>query len=177
MAEDIPLTELPGCLCRLRAFDTEWQARQGIAEGDRVVSIDLDVVITGTLDPLFDRPEDFVIVEGANSQNPDPTNGSLWMFRAGTHRDIWEDFSLEAVKALKYHEFPDDQGWFFHKVPDFAGWKVGPEHGLYCFKKPGWPKGDSLPPAARIVCFPGFRDPAQFAHLDWVKSNWRVHPE
>jgi hypothetical protein len=93
-------------------------------------------------------------------------------FRVGAHPELWTDFSLEAVKASPKHEFHDDQGWYWHKVPDAAGWKAGPESGVYAFQKPGWPKGEKLPRDASLVVFPGWRDPAKFTHLDWVKRHW-----
>ena len=39
--EDIPLTKMQGCFARLRLFDPEWLAGHGIAEGERIVSLDL----------------------------------------------------------------------------------------------------------------------------------------
>jgi len=51
---------------------------------------------------------------------------------------------------------------------------VGPADGVYGFHKPGWPKGEALPKNARIVAFPGWRDPVGFRHLDWVKQHWRA---
>ena len=166
---------IPDGLSRPKAnlFDREWQRAHGIAEGDRIVLVDLDVVITGPLDDLFDRDEDFVILQGANSANPCPFNGSLQMLRAGKHQDVWSDFSLKNAGQVPFYEFPDDQGWLAAKIPDAAGWKAGPESGVYAFQKPGWPKGDALPKDARLVAFPGWRDPARFASLDWIKANWK----
>lgn len=169
-AEDEYLTKIPGCFARLRMFDPEWQQQHNL-EG-RIVCMDLDAVVTGQLDSLFDRPESFVILHGGNSENPCPYNGSLWMLRAGKRPDVWHDFSLKRAGLVPNHEFPDDQGWFAHKIPDAAGWKVG-EDGVYCFQKPGWPKGDALPKGARLVAFPGWRDPSKFDHLDWIKDNWQ----
>jgi hypothetical protein len=171
--DDKYLTKIPGCFCRLRYFSAEWQAKQGIKPGDRIVCIDLDVVVTGALDPLFDRPENFVILAGANSSNPCPVNGSLQMLRAGTHEVVWNDFSLKAAGLVPFFEFPDDQAWIANRIPDYATWQVGPDSGVYAFQKPAWPKGDALPGDARLVAFPGWRDPAKFQHLDWVKANWQ----
>lgn len=168
--EDEYLTKLPGCFARLRMFDPKWQKENDI---DRLVCLDLDSVITGPLDPLFDRPEPFVILQGANAVNPCPYNGSLMMLRAGAHPEVWNDFSLEAAQQIPKHEFPDDQGWLWHKVPGTARWKAGSESGVYAFQKPGWPRGTkSLPSDTRLVVFPGWRDPAKFVHLDWVRENW-----
>ena len=160
-----------GCFCRLRMFDPGWQEEMLIR--DRLVCLDLDVVITGPLDELFDRPESLVILRGANAKNPNPFNCSALMLRAGAHPEIWRDFSLERAEKIPRHDWADDQGWLWHKVPDAAGWQCGAESGIYAFRKPGWPSDDRLPRDARIVAFPGARDPSQFEHLDWVREHWR----
>jgi hypothetical protein len=169
--EDEYLTKIPGCLCRLRMFDPEWQAKHNLT--GRIVSIDLDVVVTGPLDDLFDRPEKFVILHGANSSNPCPYNGSVFMFRAGERPDVWKDFSLKRAGEIPFFQFPDDQAWFAHKMPDAGAWKAGSESGIYAFKKPGWPAGDGLPKDAKMVVFPGWRDPSKFTHLDWIGRHWQ----
>lgn len=171
-SEDHYLTQVPGCFVRLRMFDPVWQGRRNL---DKFVCVDLDVVITGDLDPLFGRPEPFVILAGANSVNPCPYNGSLMMLQAGAYPEVWWDFSLDEVKAIPYYEFPDDQGWIAHKLPNAATWQVGPESGVYAYRKPKWPPlGDRCPADARLVVFPGSRDPKQVKHLPWVRDNWRI---
>lgn len=173
--QDFPLLTERGCFCRLRMFSPDWQASHGIKPGDRIVSLDLDMVITGRLEPLFDREESFVILQGANAANPCPFNGSVFMLRAGTHSEIWSEFSLDAAKKTKFHTFPDDQGWLWDRIPKAAGWQVGPTSGIFGFQKPGWPGGDELPSSARIVSFFGKRDPAQFVKLPWVRKYWLGH--
>ncbi len=171
------LTTVPGCLIRLRMFDPEWQARVGIGPNDQLVCMDLDTIVTGSLDRLFNRPEPFVILQGANSQNPCPYNGSLMMLRGGAHPEVWHDFTPEALADVPVHEFVDDQGWLAHKVPGAAGWRAGAESGVFAFQKPGWPKmadKEALPGGASLVVFPGWRDPSKFTHLPWVKKHWTV---
>lgn len=170
---DRHLIQIPGCFARLRMFDPDWQWENYIKEGDRLVCMDLDAIVTGPLDPLFDRPEPFVILQGANAVNPCPFNGSLMMLRAGAHPEVWREFSLDAAKTIPFFEYPDDQGWLSVKVPGAAGWQAGTASGVYAFKKPGWPAGDDLPKDARIVVFPGWRDPSKFTHLRWVRDHWR----
>lgn len=170
--KDRHLIKIPGCFVRLRMFDPEWQRMNGLNIGDRLVCIDLDTVITGELDGLFDRPETFVILQGANSSNPCPYNGSVMMLKVGCHREVWDEFSLEAVAKVKFFEFPDDQGWLWHMLPCAAGWQCG-RSGIYAYRKPGWPTtGDYLPRDARMVVFPGSRDPMQIAGHDWVRKHW-----
>lgn len=159
-----------GCYVRLRIFDPEWQAQYGV---DRFVSLDLDSVITGDLDPLFDRPEPFCILHGGHF-NPCPFNGSVQMISAGAHPEVWNDFNIE--RALKIADADGtnrgtDQTWIAHKVPNAAGWTHA--DGIYAYGKPGWPEGNNLPMDARIVTFPGRRDPRQFGGLPWVARSWR----
>lgn len=168
---DPDLLTVKGCFARLRLFDPKLQTELGIEPGSRIVNLDLDLIATGPLDPLFNRKDDFTILQGINVANPCPYNGSIWMFKAGARPDVWKDFSLEAAAKVPFHSFPDDQGWFHHKMPDAGSW--GPEQGVYGFRKEGWPSGDALPKGARVVAFPGWRDPSKFTDLPWVREHWR----
>jgi hypothetical protein len=166
---DLKLTEMDGCFARLRMFDPEFQAKHKLK--GRIVCTDLDTIVTGNIDPLFDRSEPFLILQGANSINPCPYCGALMMFRAGAYPELWRDFNLEVINTIPFHEFPDDQGWIHYKIPDAAGWKAG-TNGVYAFQKPGWPSGVFLPRDARLVTFNGWRSPKKFSSLDWVKQHW-----
>lgn len=162
------------CFCRLRMFDPEWQKENGFT--GHIVSLDLDVVITGTLDSLFKEGQpDFMMLKGVNSVNPNPFNGSIMMLKAGTHANIWSEFSLENAAKIKFHEFPDDQGWIWHMAPDAEGWKGG-TRGVYAFQKPGWPGYPTntmeLPSDAKIVVFTGKRKPVNYTGLSWVNRHW-----
>jgi hypothetical protein len=170
--EDEPLLKMLGCLARIRMFDEAWQQRIGAKKGDRIVNIDVDCVITGVLDPLFNLGHEFTIMQHFNSTNPCPFNGSLWMFRAGERHDVWDDFSLAAFKerGVPIHAIPDDQGWLHHKFPDAKAYT--PKEGVYCYHKRTWPGGLELPAGARVVAFPG-RKPEMLKDIDWVKENWR----
>lgn len=170
--QDEHLARMPGCFPRLRMFDPDWQKAHDIKDGDRIVCADLDAIVVGDCLPLFHRPEPFMILRGANAVNPCPYNGSLWMLRAGFHKEVWSEFTLEQAAKVPFYLFPDDQSWFEYKIPKADGWNVGAQSGVYAFQKPGWPKGNDLPKDARFVCFPGHRDPSQFKHLDWVKKHW-----
>ena len=52
-----------------------------------------------------------MILQGANAAKPCPYNGSVIMFRAGTHQELWDELRLDAVYRIPKYEFPDDQGW------------------------------------------------------------------
>jgi hypothetical protein len=161
-----------GCFCRLRMFDPGWQAEHGFT--DRIISLDLDAIIVGPIDDLFEKHWPFMILQGANAANPNPFNASVMMLRPRTRPDVWSDFSLARAEATPFYEFPDDQGWIWHKIPHAPGWPVGSPSGIYGFEKPGWPAYGSqrLPEDARIVAFIGKRKPAQYTHVPWVKKHW-----
>jgi hypothetical protein len=167
--EDMHLTAVPGCFARLRAFDVAWQRRQGMKPGDRIVCLDLDLIVTGRLDDMLARPEPFAILQGVNG-HAGRFNGSVWWTMAGYRPDVWSDFSLEAAAKVPHAEFPDDQAWFEAKMPDAGA--LGAEEGVFAFQKRNWPRGDALPKGARIVAFPGWRDPSKFTQLEWVKEHW-----
>jgi hypothetical protein len=162
---------VPGCFARLRTFDPEWQKAHGIVSCERIVCLDLDLIVTGSLDGLFESLLGFSILQGVNAANPCPYNGSVWSLIAGYRADIWQEFSLDAAAKVPFYSFPDDQAYFAAKIP-LAG-KIGPADGVYAFKKPGWPDGVDLPANARIVAFPGHRDPSQFTYLPWINRHWR----
>ncbi|MBX3482540.1 hypothetical protein [Phenylobacterium sp.] len=132
--------------------------------------LDLDLIVTDDLTPLFEGDEPFRILTGVNASNPCPYNGSVWRLDIGYRPDVWSDFSLEAAAAVAHDKFPDDQAWFAHKLPGAAAF--GPADGVYAFQKPGWPRGEALPKGGRIVAFPGWRDPSGFTHLPWVRIHW-----
>ncbi len=168
--KDPELTTVKGCFVRLRMFDQGWQHNRQI--DDRLVCLDLDVVITGPLDALFDRPESLLVLGGANASNPCPYNCSVMMLRRDAYPELWTDFDVNKIETIPHFEFPDDQGWLWHRLPNLPTWRVGKSSGIYAFQKPGWPTGNNLPEGARIVSFIGWRDPQAFLDLQWVKQHW-----
>ena len=159
------------CFCRLRVFDPEWQKKNGLA--GQILCLDLDLLIVGLLDDLLVTDSTFKILQNVNAVNPNPFNCSVMLLRAGHHAEVWTDFSVEKAKATPFHEFPDDQGWIWHKLPNADGWRAGVESGIYGFQKPGWPYGSSaLPQDAKIVAFIGKRKPAMYMGLPWIRDYW-----
>ena len=167
----IPNLELlrePGCVVRLRMFDEKWQKSVNLE--DRLLNLDLDLVVTGGLDNLVSTEDGFSILQHVNTTNPCPFNGSVMMLRAGYRPDVWGDYSVTANRNVPWHAFPDDQGWLHHKLPFAREWTG--EDGVYAFRKRGWPSGDALPAGAVLVAFPGWRDPSKFEKIAWVRENW-----
>lgn len=167
--------EYPSCYRRLKLFDPETQRAMGIAPGDKVVSIDLDMVAIDDLNALWDRNEPFVGWAVNNRVNGRSFNGSLWMFRAGEFVEVWDNFHPEkSPKIARDAGFlGSDQAWMSYVVgPDQAGWTI--EDGIYTRMQV---KARGRPPAdCRLVSFHGFLKPWQALESGdspWIGEYWR----
>ena len=162
----------PSCYRRLRLFARntgEWL-------GERIVCLDLDAVICGSLDELLDRPEDFVCWGDTNPKNP--YNGSMWMLRTGTRPQVWEDFNPISTPAATRRAgfFGSDQAWLAHCLgPGEARWTA--KDGVYSFRNDILrSQSRRLPTDARAVFFHGRYDPwdAEAVRLaPWIAEHYR----
>lgn len=166
----------PSCYRRLFAFSHT--ARTFI--GDRFVSLDLDVVITGDMRPVWDRPEDFVIwgdsLRSSEKHRGFWYNGSMWLLRAGTRREIWEEFDAHKSPAEAHAAGfkGSDQGWISYRLgKEEAIWTTA--DGVYSFRSHLEKGARPLPTDARIVIFHGRHDPWDQrvqARSPWIKNHW-----
>lgn len=133
-------------------------------DGDRVVYLDLDTVITGSLDDILGYNGEFAILRDFYRQEGYQSSIMSWV--AGTCNDIWNEY----VRA----EFPSvdggDQAWieksrFFLDIwqdlfPDsFVSYKA------HC--------SEGIPRGAKVVIFHGVPMPHQV--LDgWVPHIWKI---
>lgn len=160
----------PSCYRRLKLFSAE--AAELI--GDRFVVMDLDVVITGDITPLFAGPEDFKI--WGDTAKGTPYNGSLWMLRAGARRQVWDEFDplLSPQRSLAMKYIGSDQGWIGACLgPNEARWTT--QDGVYSFRNHCQRHGYQMPANARIVIFHGAIDPwsSQASYISWVRRHYR----
>lgn len=159
----------PSCYRRLRLFARnvgEWL-------GPRFVCLDLDCVITGQLNPLFDNDDDFRIWRSATSGNP--YNGSMWQLRAGSRPQAWENFDPQMSPRLTKASglYGSDQAWMAYALPGAPTW--GREHGVLSYRNDLHSGADPLPADARIVFFHGKIDPwsSSAQARPWVRDNWK----
>ncbi len=159
------------CYVRLKIFSAE----MADLIGQRIVSLDLDTLITDDLRPVFNRPEDFVIWGDTNPSTP--YNGGLFMLTAGARRQVWEDFD-PATSPLIGHErnyFGSDQAWIGACLgPDEVKWST--VDGVYSFRNHILPRRGMLPTDARVVSFHGNHNPWSKmlpAEMPWIAEHWR----
>jgi hypothetical protein len=162
----------PSCYRRLRLFHPE--AAQWF--GERYVSLDLDLVITGDLSPLFHRPEPIVMWGDTNPQPGSHYNGSIVLMSAGARPQVWNDFDPQTSprRSLSARCFGSDQGWISYCLgPGEAKWST--RDGIYSFRN-HLRESHTLPANARIAVFHGSIDPWSplARNWPWVRQHYRI---
>jgi hypothetical protein len=195
MAKHVPGT----CLVKLQAHKPGGVAK----EGDRVLLMDIDCVVTGSLDPLVQRDEPAVWWKNPNFEVGGKrgfVQGSMQFFTVGATSFLWEDFDERAVagrvNGAKVGTVPlnrrfggAEQCWIserLNKAYPEAGWEWDiphwtEEHGVYGAGRlfngqMGKGVQSELPANARIVFTPGDRSPSQpefMAAHPWAREFWR----
>lgn len=157
----------PSCYRRLRMFHPDIYR----SFGERFVSLDLDMVITGDLQPVWDRPEDIVLVGDTNPRTF--YNGSMILMTAGARPQVWTTFdpkrSISAARAAGH--FGSDQATISHCLgPKEAKWTTA--DGVYSYRNHILPNGNRLPDNAKVIVFHGEHDPwnSHAQRIPWVKE-------
>lgn len=166
------LRDLGGCYTRLRAFAPD----MADIIGERFVWMDLDCVVTGVLDPLLDRPEDFVIWR--NDIGRTPYCGSMVMMTAGARSKVWRSFDPQespGVVKRNTRYVGTDQAWVSYVLENEAVWLR--QDGVLSRLDVGLGKlkkrhAAPLPAHARVVFFHGAFDPSVVS-AEWIDKHWR----
>lgn len=161
--------DLGGCYVRLKAFSQEMRK----IFGERFIWFDVDVVITGSLDVMLSRPEEFIAWKDVDPRNA--YCGSMVMMNAGARKQVWEDFNRDTSPELASNHIGTDQAWMCYRLgPTEAVWTEA--DGVYSYRthiKRAYQ--NALPENARVVFFHGPYDPSQPEIQDscpWVKEHW-----
>jgi hypothetical protein len=153
----------------------------GAQLGERILSLDLDVVITGSLDKLVSRPEDFIIWKNPNFPAPKRAyfQSSVQLFTPGSKPELYEDFDPATTpKWVNWRFGGREQAWISERL----SWKDTPvftsEDGVYGLGRlRGAGIYDTLPGNACIVSTPGARAPWQpqvQQEFSWIKEHYHA---
>ncbi len=160
----------PSCYRRLRLF----AENPGEFLGERFACLDLDMVITGDITAMFNRPEDFLIWRSCTHGNP--YCGAMWYLRAGARPQVWRDFDpvMSPIATKRAKIFGSDQAWIAYSLgPDEAVWDKN--DGVYSFRL-DLAGRQTLPAGVKVVQFHGKSSPweadAQRKH-SWIKDHYR----
>lgn len=180
--ECVPLCwekHVPGtCFIRLQMRKPGWAKSIGAT---RCLSLDLDMVVVDKLDPLVNRQEDCVWWRNPNFPKPYRAHyqTSMQLFDAGSRPELWTHFDpKETPKWVNWRFGGAEQAWVSEALRwDEATWDH--RDGVYGAGRLGdWNSEASveLPSNARIVSFPGNREPSQEAVQEkhpWVKEHYK----
>jgi hypothetical protein len=168
---------LPSCYRRLKLYDWKTQSEMGIEKGDRVVSLDLDVLVTGSLADVLRKEGAFVGWKLPGAVHDEVYNGSFQMFTSGTLRSIWSEFDPDHSPAqAKLAGFRgSDQAWLSMKLAGKPGCANIPypsfaSYPLHC-RKLGY-----FSVKHRLVFFHGKMkpwDPKAATESNWIRRYWR----
>jgi len=155
---------LGGCYNRMKVYSLL---------ADKFLMVDLDCVITGSIQHLLDRPESVVLNRYCLPVNPRQFyNGALQLITPGEEAArIWYDFRPSVIPKLRHRGIKQyvgtDQAWLSYylgaDIPTF-----GPEDGIRDIRN----IGVRLPDNTCIVFFHGAKDPSQAMNLPWVRDHW-----
>ena len=152
--------------------------------------LDVDVVVTGSLDEFFTHPGEFLIIHDYKRPWRITGNSSVYRFELGAHPDVLAYFREHFAEIRQ--QFRNEQAYlsdFLHKQGKLAYW---PAHWCPSFKYhciPAWPanywKPPFVPADARIIIFHGECNPPdalagrrnrRFRHIEpatWVAEHWK----
>ena len=113
----------------------------------RVLYLDLDVTVIGSLDDLADYPYPFAAIR--DYQYPLRINSSVMAWDAGVADHVFTEFSPDVMERL-----PGDQEWVHEKVPV----TTFPKHWCPSYKAHVLPVGQ-VPKDARVIVYHGAPKP------------------
>lgn len=156
----------PQCLRRLAMY----APNASDTFGERFVSMDLDVIICGNLDPLFDVPEDFKIYKGTSRKRP--YNGSMQLLTAGARSQVYTEFTPTKAAEAGRRYIGSDQAWISHCLGDGeATWDLS--DGVAWWGN----RHVSRETERRMMFFPGhfkpWDAPYSSAESKWAKAHYR----
>ena len=162
----------PQCYRRLVMFAPDAKERFG---ADRIISMDLDIIVSSNVDHLFTHDKPFKIYKGTNSDRP--YNGSLIDITVGARTNLYTEFSLEGAKRSRDKFLGSDQAWIAYGLGWLeATWDT--EDGVYFFQplfaRRYFRPDQTVPDKLCILCFPGFIKPWHLLASDWIREHWRI---
>jgi hypothetical protein len=172
--------DTPRCRRRMQQFSREFAAEIG---AERILAIDLDVVIVDDLTPIVDRPEPIV---GWKVAHAGVYSGSFLLFDAGALHGAWEAFAADPEgypKRIQSKGVPSDQAMvnaWLQTQPPIPFWTE--QDGFVTYYGEGYerlehlgvgPRRQMLPNGARIVVL-GSADKhvMDTAAFSWIQEHW-----
>lgn len=143
-----------------------------------VLHLDLDLLVTGPIDPLFDHDPDsrFITIENWTQPGQGIGNMSVFRYRIGELQEVWRRFRPDPMAMMDLYR--NSQTFVSRTLGtvDFypAPWCLSFKHSLV----PRWPLNffvaPRLPADAKIVAFTGKPDIDEAMRGEWpTTSPWK----
>jgi hypothetical protein len=141
-----------------------------------VLYLDLDLVVTGSLDGFFDyEPGRFCVIRNWTQPNSRIGNTSVYRFPVGAHDYLYERMMSDGANIIA--SYGNSQTYISRQIKDMVFW---PDEWCLSFKRslvPAWPLNflltPRLPPTARVVAFTGKPDPDEALEGRWPASGFK----
>lgn len=142
-----------------------------------ILFLDLDLVITGSIDCLFDyKPGSFCIIENWSQMNQMTGNSSVYRYEAGTHNDIFEHFNNNCEDV--YANYKSSQLYMTRKVAENHKVEFWPDEWVRSFKRHSIPNRfmryfvkPKLPKNCKVLVFHGPPKPSEAAVGFWENKG------
>jgi hypothetical protein len=140
--------------------------------------MDLDVVVTGPLDPLFDHPGDYCIIH--NWTHPDRIvgNSSVFRFEVGSKTELVDTFLSQPTQHW-VDLYRNEQAFLSHVLGRErltywpADWCVSFKKHCLPRRPLQWVLPSSVPDGARVVVFHGHPNPDEALEGRWPGGWWK----
>jgi hypothetical protein len=128
--------------------------------------LDVDVIVTGSLDAFFEPPGPFYIMKDFNPRHPNVGNSSVYRYEIGAHPEVLANFVADFEKAKREHR--NEQEYLTAQMQAKGILAYWPTDWCVSYKKrciPAFPKSlwqaPACPPDTRIVVFHGNPKPEE----------------
>lgn len=160
--EEIEIQELPegleGWWNKLYLF------KEGVfKEGERVIFLDLDTILCGHLNHIFNYKGEFAILR--DFYRPNGYGSGMMMWRGGFGSHIWDSYEKAGYPDIN----GGDQAWIERQVSKADLLQELYPQSICSYKEHAL---DGIPKGIKIICFHGYPKPHECD--GWVPNVWKI---
>ncbi len=152
-----------------------WQDPLYDLTGD-VLFLDIDLIITGPLDDLFDYyPGEYCVIENWTQFGQGVGNTSVFRFPVGKYAHIYTNFVADPEGIMR--DYKIEQQYISARIPEQRfwprAWCISFKHSCLPPVPLRWFKAPELPKDARVIAFTGKPDPDEAAEGRWPAAWYK----
>ena len=179
IGKDIETRALPPCELPDRPRHEAWRKLSlfgpGMGISGTCLFLDLDLVVTGSLDAFFLHAGSFCIIHNWTHPSRHVGNSSVMRFEAGRHVDVFREFTRDPDGIAS--SYRNEQIFLSSRIREGTGLTWWPPEWCRSYKKhciaPGIRRlfrEPAIPEGCKIVVFHGRPNPPEAAHR-WVHRS------